>query len=102
MTWKNEKREELTDRSEFFIELARDPEVTPEEVGSDDRAVSTMMTSHVDGSVLIVEAGINQDGDGFVIAASFDEDGDRLMPSVLDLGDSLMIHATKTKIADSS
>lgn len=95
MSWKDDKMIELAGRSAYVVDMkGKDPAGYPGDVGDEpvaDRGISAVITSWDDSATLVVEAGVDQRGEGFVIATTYDGDGNSKSPVVLDLNDSVMI-----------
>lgn len=97
MTSKDERIEELTQRSTLLFELdAIEPNPEADDDGvEDDRGASVVITSW-DGGTLVVEAGVDRRGQGFLVASGFDEEGDPVAPVVFDSGDSILVQLDTT------
>ena len=93
MTWKQDKLDEMAERSAYVIELeSKDPAGLDELL--EDRGVSMMISSWEDRTTLLVEAGVDMKGEGFVIASAVDRDGEPVRLSVFAPNDtSALIHA---------
>lgn len=92
MTKRDERVDSLPDRTAVVFELdAHEPtdDRSPDQI-EPDRAAAVVINSW-DGGTMVVEAGIDNRGQGFVLASGFGSDGEPIPPIVLDAGDSVMV-----------